>query len=163
MKGRWGPFQTMAQLPTDAQILANGHIVEVDAGDGVRFKLVSSPVKFDEKPFELQKGPEHAQHTEEVLIDHERRPAREAQVDPAGGGLAQTLRSELASAISHREEPFGERPIEVRSPGIEREVEVDVRIDEPRKRESFASPRPGGTFAHLGHATIVDGQLGGKG
>ena len=69
MKGQWGPFQTVGQIPSDAQVLANGHIVEVDAGDGVSFKLVSSPVKFDETPFQLRKGPEHAQHTEEILLE----------------------------------------------------------------------------------------------
>ena len=69
LKGQWGPFQTMDQIPSDPQIVANGHIVDVDAGDGVSFKLVSSPVKFDETPFELRKGPEHAQHTEEVLLE----------------------------------------------------------------------------------------------
>jgi crotonobetainyl-CoA:carnitine CoA-transferase CaiB-like acyl-CoA transferase len=69
MKGQWGPFQTMAQIPGDAQVQANGHIVTVDAGDGASFDLISSPVRFDETPFELSKGPEHAQHTEEILLE----------------------------------------------------------------------------------------------
>ena len=69
MKGQWGPFQTMSQIPSDPQVLANGHIVDIDAGDGASFKLISSPVKFDETPFKLSKGPEHAQHTEEILLE----------------------------------------------------------------------------------------------
>ncbi len=69
MRGQWGPFQTLGQVATDPQVLANGHIVGVDAGDGSTFNLVASPVQFDEQPPELRKGPEHAQHTEEVLIE----------------------------------------------------------------------------------------------
>jgi len=34
IKGQWGPFQTVEQIPSDPQVIANGHIVEVDAGDG---------------------------------------------------------------------------------------------------------------------------------
>jgi crotonobetainyl-CoA:carnitine CoA-transferase CaiB-like acyl-CoA transferase len=69
MKGQWGPFQTLDQVATDPQVLSNGHIVEVDAGDGSTFKLVASPVQFDDQPPELRRGPEHAQHTEEVLLE----------------------------------------------------------------------------------------------
>jgi crotonobetainyl-CoA:carnitine CoA-transferase CaiB-like acyl-CoA transferase len=69
MRGQWGAFQTLGQVATDAQVLANGHIVGVDAGDGTKFNLVASPVQFDEQPTELRKGPEHAQHTEEVLME----------------------------------------------------------------------------------------------
>jgi crotonobetainyl-CoA:carnitine CoA-transferase CaiB-like acyl-CoA transferase len=69
MKGQWGPFQTAQQIPGDPQVEANGYVVDVDAGDGSRFRLVSNPVQFDEQPPSLRKGPEHAQHTEEVLLE----------------------------------------------------------------------------------------------
>jgi crotonobetainyl-CoA:carnitine CoA-transferase CaiB-like acyl-CoA transferase len=69
MKGQWGPFQTLDQVATDPQVHSNGHIVDVDAGDGSTFKLVASPVQFDDQPPELRRGPEHAQHTEEVLLE----------------------------------------------------------------------------------------------
>jgi len=69
MKGQWGPFQTLAQIPNDAQVQANGHIVDVDAGDGRSFQVVASPVQFDETTPTLRKGPEHAQHTEEFLME----------------------------------------------------------------------------------------------
>ena len=70
MKGQWGPFQTTSMMESDKQLVANGHIREVDAGDGTTFKLVASPVTFDQTPPELRKGPEHAQHTEEILLEH---------------------------------------------------------------------------------------------
>jgi len=69
MKGQWGPFQTTDQLASDPQAIANHHIIEVDAGDGQSFRVVANPVQFDERPPKLRKGPEHAQHTEEVLME----------------------------------------------------------------------------------------------
>jgi crotonobetainyl-CoA:carnitine CoA-transferase CaiB-like acyl-CoA transferase len=69
MKGQWGPFQTVSQLPSDPQVIANGHIVEIDAGDEQSFSVVANPVQFDERPPVLRKGPEHAQHTEELLLE----------------------------------------------------------------------------------------------
>jgi crotonobetainyl-CoA:carnitine CoA-transferase CaiB-like acyl-CoA transferase len=69
MKGQWGPFQTVAQLPSDPQVIANEHIIEIDAGDGESFHVVANPVQFDEQPPVLRKGPEHAQHTEEILME----------------------------------------------------------------------------------------------
>lgn len=69
MKGQWAPFQTLAQIPTDPQVIANECIRDVDLGDGTSFRLVANPVQFDEQPPELRKGPEHAQHTEEILME----------------------------------------------------------------------------------------------
>ncbi len=69
MKGQWGPFQTLAQIPDDPQVVANELIREVDLGDGTHFRLVANPVQFDETAPTLRKGPEHAQHTEELLLE----------------------------------------------------------------------------------------------
>lgn len=69
MQGQWAPFQTLTQLPTDPQVVANEYIRDVDLGDGTSFRLVANPVQFDSTPPELRKGPEHAQHTEEILVD----------------------------------------------------------------------------------------------
>jgi crotonobetainyl-CoA:carnitine CoA-transferase CaiB-like acyl-CoA transferase len=69
MAGQWGPFQTLVQLPSDPQVIANEHIREVPLGDGESFRLVANPVQFDGTPPELRKGPEHAQHTEEILLE----------------------------------------------------------------------------------------------
>jgi crotonobetainyl-CoA:carnitine CoA-transferase CaiB-like acyl-CoA transferase len=69
LRGQWAPFQSLAQIPSDPQVVANGYLVDVDAGDGRSFRLVASPVQFDESSPTLRKGPEHAQHTEEVLLE----------------------------------------------------------------------------------------------
>jgi crotonobetainyl-CoA:carnitine CoA-transferase CaiB-like acyl-CoA transferase len=69
IKGQWGPFQTTDQLPSDPQVIANGHIVDIEVAPGQSFQVVANPVQFDETPPTLRKGPEHAQHTEEFLMD----------------------------------------------------------------------------------------------
>lgn len=69
MKGQWGPFQTLEQLPHDPQVVANDLIREVPVEGGLPFRLVANPVQFDERPPDLRKGPEHAQHTEEILLE----------------------------------------------------------------------------------------------
>ena len=48
---------------------AYGQIADVDAGGGESFRIVNSPVVFDGDVPEPTKGPEHAQHTEEILLE----------------------------------------------------------------------------------------------
>jgi crotonobetainyl-CoA:carnitine CoA-transferase CaiB-like acyl-CoA transferase len=69
LKGQWAPHQNLLMLASDPQVAANGLTVDVDAGDGSTFKLVASPVQFDEQPPVLRKGPEAGQHTEEILLE----------------------------------------------------------------------------------------------
>jgi crotonobetainyl-CoA:carnitine CoA-transferase CaiB-like acyl-CoA transferase len=69
LKGQWAPHQNLLMLQSDPQVLANGFLVDVDAGDGSTFKLVANPVQFDEEPPPLRKGPEAGQHTEEILLE----------------------------------------------------------------------------------------------
>lgn len=84
LQGQWGPFQTLDHMATDPQLLANGQIVEVDAGNGQTFRLVASPVVFDGEAPEPTKGPEHAQNTEEILLDLGLDWDRIAQLKAAG-------------------------------------------------------------------------------
>jgi len=69
LRGQWAPHQNLVMLSTDPQVLANGLLVDVDAGDGTTFQVVSNPVQFDETPPQLRKGPEAGQHTEEILLE----------------------------------------------------------------------------------------------
>jgi crotonobetainyl-CoA:carnitine CoA-transferase CaiB-like acyl-CoA transferase len=69
LRGQWAPHQNLVMLSTDPQVLANGLLVDVDAGDGSTFQVVSNPVQFDERPPALSKGPESGQHTEEILLE----------------------------------------------------------------------------------------------
>jgi crotonobetainyl-CoA:carnitine CoA-transferase CaiB-like acyl-CoA transferase len=64
----WTVVQTAAEAATDPQVVANGYVdtVESDAG---RWPLVRTPAQFDDIRPTLTRAPEHAEHTEEVLLE----------------------------------------------------------------------------------------------
>ena len=69
--GAWAPVQLPPDLYEDEQALENGFFTEIDTGGGVEFKVVSSPVSFDEHagPRRMPAAPEMGQHTEEILLE----------------------------------------------------------------------------------------------
>ena len=70
MKGQWAPFQSLVDLGTDEQALANDMVVEVEAADGGKpFKVVRGPVQFNHEPLETTRAPQASEHTELVLMD----------------------------------------------------------------------------------------------
>jgi crotonobetainyl-CoA:carnitine CoA-transferase CaiB-like acyl-CoA transferase len=70
MKGQWAPFQSLADLTTDEQALANDMIIEVEAIDGGRpIRLVRPPVQFDHAPVETTRAPQASEHTETFLLE----------------------------------------------------------------------------------------------
>lgn len=70
MKGQWAPFQSLIDLGTDEQALANDMIVEVQASDGgAPFKVVRGPIQFNHQPLETTRAPQASEHTEVVLME----------------------------------------------------------------------------------------------
>ena len=70
LKGQWAPIQSLADLTTDEQALANDMIVEVEGADGGKpLKLVRGPVQFDHEPLETTRAPQASEHTEIVLME----------------------------------------------------------------------------------------------
>jgi crotonobetainyl-CoA:carnitine CoA-transferase CaiB-like acyl-CoA transferase len=67
LEGPWAPMQSALELHDDPQVVENGYLREVDRGDGIKFKLVASPVQFDEQPLPVGTSPEMGTHTDEVL------------------------------------------------------------------------------------------------
>jgi crotonobetainyl-CoA:carnitine CoA-transferase CaiB-like acyl-CoA transferase len=67
VKGVWAPVQTAAELLDDPQVLANGYLREVEAASGTTFRMVASPLQFDEEPPDLTRAPDHGEHTDQVL------------------------------------------------------------------------------------------------
>ena len=65
----WAPVQAVEELIEDPQVVANGYLGQVDLGDGRSYRLPRVPVQFDDQPPELRRGPEHGEHTEEVLLE----------------------------------------------------------------------------------------------
>jgi len=65
----WAPYQTVPELVEDRQVAANGYLGEVDVEGGDSFRLPTGAVQFDEQPAALRRGPEHGQHTEDILLE----------------------------------------------------------------------------------------------
>ena len=64
----WAPFQSVAEMADDRQVVANGYLATVDDGDA-HFTLPTGAVQFDEQPATVRRAPEHGQHTDEVLLE----------------------------------------------------------------------------------------------
>jgi crotonobetainyl-CoA:carnitine CoA-transferase CaiB-like acyl-CoA transferase len=69
LSGEWAPVQTPREVGADSQVLANGYVADVDIGNGETLPLVTTPVQFDGVPGRPRRGPEHGEHTEEVLLE----------------------------------------------------------------------------------------------
>lgn len=65
----WAPIQAVEELLDDPQVLANDYLGDVQLDDGTSYRLPRVPVQFDEHAPELRRGPEHGEHTEEVLLE----------------------------------------------------------------------------------------------
>ena len=70
LKGQWAPIQSLLDLTTDEQAIANDMIVEVEAGDGGKpFKVVRGPIQFNHEPLVTTRAPQASEHTEIVLME----------------------------------------------------------------------------------------------
>jgi len=67
--GVWSPFQTLDELYDDPQVIANGYLPSMTAGNGDSVQLVASPAQFDEIAVTVERAPEHGEHTELLLMD----------------------------------------------------------------------------------------------
>jgi crotonobetainyl-CoA:carnitine CoA-transferase CaiB-like acyl-CoA transferase len=68
--GQWAPAQSLIDLASDEQALANDMLIEVEALDGgAPMKLVRNPVQFDHEPVHTTRGPQPWEHTEVVLME----------------------------------------------------------------------------------------------
>jgi len=70
MKGQWAPIQSLIDIASDEQALANDLLFEVEPSDGGKpLKLVRGPVQFDHTPVSTTRAPEASEHTESVLLE----------------------------------------------------------------------------------------------
>jgi crotonobetainyl-CoA:carnitine CoA-transferase CaiB-like acyl-CoA transferase len=65
--GQWDVMQTVLELPSDPQAVANGFVQPVDYGGDVTLPLVASPVQFDRTPPPLGHAPGFGADTDDVL------------------------------------------------------------------------------------------------
>lgn len=68
-EGVWTPYQTLDELYEDPQVVANGYLPAMSTSSGEEVQLVASPAQFDEEPVEVERAPEHGEHTELALMD----------------------------------------------------------------------------------------------
>ncbi|HSW14425.1 MAG TPA: CoA transferase [Solimonas sp.] len=70
MKGQWAPVQSLLDLSTDEQALANDMLFEVESSDGgAPIKLVRGPVQFNHEPVRTTRAPQASEHTETFLME----------------------------------------------------------------------------------------------
>jgi crotonobetainyl-CoA:carnitine CoA-transferase CaiB-like acyl-CoA transferase len=70
MKAQWAPFQSLLDLTTDEQALANDMIIEVEAIDGGKpMKIVRGPIQFNHAPVQTTRAPQASEHTETFLLE----------------------------------------------------------------------------------------------
>lgn len=68
--GQWAPVQSLLELASDEQALANDMLFEVEPVDGSGpLKLVRGPVQFNHQPVETHRAPEASEHTETFLME----------------------------------------------------------------------------------------------
>ena len=68
-EGVWTPFQTLAEIYADPQVVANGYLPTMESSTGEPVQLVANPAQFDETPVEVTRAPELGEHTELVLAE----------------------------------------------------------------------------------------------
>jgi crotonobetainyl-CoA:carnitine CoA-transferase CaiB-like acyl-CoA transferase len=69
LEGPWAPAQNPVEIVADAQLAANGCLLPVVDADGNEQRLVANPVQFDETPPRLTRGPQFAEHTDQILAE----------------------------------------------------------------------------------------------
>lgn len=67
LEGQWARIQSPLEVADDPQVCENGYVLKVVDADGIERELVSSPVQFDEQPFEITRAPAFAEHTDEIV------------------------------------------------------------------------------------------------
>jgi crotonobetainyl-CoA:carnitine CoA-transferase CaiB-like acyl-CoA transferase len=67
MEGQWSTAQNAWEVGQDISLRANGYISGLTDADGKQRELVANPVQFDEMPVQLRRGPQFAEHTDDVL------------------------------------------------------------------------------------------------
>jgi crotonobetainyl-CoA:carnitine CoA-transferase CaiB-like acyl-CoA transferase len=69
MRGPWAVAQDYAEVIRDPQVTANDYLQAVDDDRGRHFSLVTAPLQLDEVPPRLSRAPDHAEHTDAVLLE----------------------------------------------------------------------------------------------
>jgi crotonobetainyl-CoA:carnitine CoA-transferase CaiB-like acyl-CoA transferase len=70
LQGQWAPAQSLLDMASDPQALANDMLFEVESIDGGRpIKLVRGPIQYDHAPVTPSRAPQASEHTESFLME----------------------------------------------------------------------------------------------
>jgi crotonobetainyl-CoA:carnitine CoA-transferase CaiB-like acyl-CoA transferase len=68
MRGQWAIVQDTMEIADDPQVIANGYLPELEY-DGYKYRLVSTPVQFDEQASTPGKSPDFNEHGDQILTE----------------------------------------------------------------------------------------------
>jgi crotonobetainyl-CoA:carnitine CoA-transferase CaiB-like acyl-CoA transferase len=68
MRGQWAVVQDTMEIADDPQVIANGYLPKLDY-DGYEYRLVATPVQFDEEPSIPGKSPDFNEHGDQILTE----------------------------------------------------------------------------------------------
>jgi crotonobetainyl-CoA:carnitine CoA-transferase CaiB-like acyl-CoA transferase len=70
MAGQWAAVQSVYELVSDEQALANDMLIDIEALEGDEpLQLVRNPVQFNHRPVQNFRAPQAFEHTESVLLE----------------------------------------------------------------------------------------------
>ncbi len=69
LKGQWAPVQDSLNIAEDPMVIANDYLTDVVTEDGIPFKLVASPVQFDDQVNVPRRSPGFNEHGDDILRD----------------------------------------------------------------------------------------------
>jgi crotonobetainyl-CoA:carnitine CoA-transferase CaiB-like acyl-CoA transferase len=67
LKGQWSPVQDTVNIADDPMVQENGYLLETRTQEGVPFKLVTTPVQFDQEQRTPGRSPGFNEHGDEIL------------------------------------------------------------------------------------------------
>jgi crotonobetainyl-CoA:carnitine CoA-transferase CaiB-like acyl-CoA transferase len=67
LKGQWSPVQDTVNIAEDPMVQENGYLLETASQEGIPFKLVSTPVQFDQEQRTPGRSPGFNEHGDEIL------------------------------------------------------------------------------------------------
>ncbi|MFA7554603.1 MAG: CoA transferase [Spongiibacteraceae bacterium] len=67
-EGQWAEVKAPGNALNDEQAMINGYLKYVDYENGAKLPLVPVPVRINEQEAVLRRAPEHAEHTDQILI-----------------------------------------------------------------------------------------------
>jgi crotonobetainyl-CoA:carnitine CoA-transferase CaiB-like acyl-CoA transferase len=67
--GQWAMVQSTLEVVDDPQAIANGYVQQYETAEGLEYRLVAPPVRFDDEPPTPLRAPEFNEHGDEILAE----------------------------------------------------------------------------------------------